>query len=106
MFKYSYDIPKLPIPLTKDFTNYLIVNGAISKNNLEHDTWYYGRFRGTNLGKWDSKKQIFNYITIGFYVHWDECNHFEDDDNYAVFVPIRLASIVEINEELNKLLKK
>jgi hypothetical protein len=30
------------------------------------------------------------------------CNHFQDDDGYALFVPIRFALDNEIEQELNK----
>lgn len=31
---------------------------------------------------------------------WDECNHFEDDNGFALFVPLRLATQEEVEEQL------
>jgi hypothetical protein len=80
----------------------LIKCGAISKNELEIDKWYYGNYRNSSFGKWDGKK--FHIIRSSFNQnYWDECFHFEDDDGFALFTPLREATNVEIKKEENRL---
>ncbi len=102
-FKDRFDIPKLPSILTESFVSDLIERGAIPKSQLIDNIWYYGRFRRSSIAKWDSQIQKFRYISIGFQSYWDVCNHFEDDDSYALFIPIRIALDSEVNQELNTL---
>lgn len=47
------------------------------------------------------KNDLFE-IENSFSWYWDECNHFEDDDRFALFVPLREATQDEIKNELDK----
>lgn len=101
-FKSSTDVPQLPNPLDDFYTQRIIELGAIPKSELKDGQWYYGNFRNSNFGKWDSDKSVFHHIRYSFGWYWDECNHFEDDDRFALFVPLREATPEEIKNELKK----
>lgn len=100
-FKLETDVPHLPNELTDFFINKLIELGAIPLNKLEVNEWYYGNYRNANIGKWDGKK--FKHIRFSFTHYWDECNHFQQDDGFALFVPLRKATKEEIKNELKEL---
>lgn len=101
-FNKDTDVPELPKPLEKFFINKLIELGAIPKNKLEKGKWYYGDYRNSNFGKWDGKK--FHIIRYSFgFDYWDDCFHFQDDDGFALFVPLREATPEEIKNEETKL---
>ncbi len=101
-FEKSDDIPSLlPNPLTEFYKNKLIELGAIAKNKLEDGGWYYGNYRNSDFGKWNSKKQVFDHLRYKFGYRWDTCNHFEDDNGFALFVPLRKANNQELNEISN-----
>ena len=104
-FKSSTDVPKLPNPLDDFYTNRLIELGAITKSELKDGQWYYGNFRNANFGKWDANESLFHHIRYSFGYYWDKCNHFEDDDRFALFVPLREATKEEIENELQKVEK-
>jgi hypothetical protein len=75
--------------------------GAIPKSELVDGKWYYGDFRNTDFGRWNALKNEFDHIRYKFGNRWDTCNHFEDDDGFALFTPIR-----EVTEEEMKEIKK
>lgn len=100
-FKLDIDVPPLPNPLDEFYTQRLIELGAIPKSELKDGQWYYGNFRNSSFGKWDAKKSVFHHIRYSFGYYWDECNHFEDDDRFALFVPLREATEEEIKKELD-----
>lgn len=96
-FKKNSDVPTLPIPLDEFFINKLIELGAISKNELEDGEWYYGECRNSDFGKWDEKEQNFIIMRNKFGNYYkDTCNHFEDDDGFDLFVPLRKANEEEL----------
>ena len=89
IYQYHYQI----------YTFKLIELGAIRKLDLIDNQWYYGNYRRANLGKWNNKKQKFDVIRhatllygYSFNYYWDDCNHFEDDNGYALFVPVKKTS--------------
>lgn len=102
-FEKASDVPQLPNPLTDFYTNRIIELGGIRKSELKDGQWYYGDFRNSHFGRWNQSKQVFEYINYSFGHYWDECNHFEDDDRFALFVPLREATREEIENELNKI---
>lgn len=104
-FQNVNDVPQLPNPLDEFYTNRLIELGAIPKSELKDGQWYYGSYRNSSFGKWDANKSIFHHIRYSFGNYWDECNHFEDDDRYALFVPLREATEEEVKNELSKVEK-
>lgn len=101
-FKKSTDVPPIPNPLTDFYTKIIIELGGIPKSELNDGQWYYGNFRNSNFGKWDAEKSVFNHIRYSFNWYWDKCNHFEDDNGFALFVPIRESTPEEIKNELEK----
>lgn len=102
-FKDEKDVPHLPNPLEKFFVDKLIELGAIPIDELEIGEWYYGNYRNAKLGKWNGK--TFDHIRWSHGYYWDECNHFQDDDRYALFVPLRKATKEEIDKELKRNVK-
>lgn len=102
-FKEVKDIPELPVVDKEEWENFfipiLIKCGAIPKKNLKDDVWYVGDHRNCQIAKWDINKNKFHHLRYKFGYRWDDCNHFEDDDGYALFVPIREANEKEIKEQ-------
>lgn len=96
-FASETDVPHLP-KMTEFFINRLIALGAIPKKDLEDGVWYYGNYRNTVYGKWNSKTSKFDHYRYKFGYREDDCNHFEDDNGYALFVPLRKANETELIE--------
>ena len=98
------DVPPLPTPDDeKEWKEFyvpkLIGAGAIAKKDLKDGGYYYGEYRRANIGKWNVKEQKFEHWRYKFGWRTDWCNHFEDDDGFALFVPIREANEEEIKGE-------
>lgn len=108
-FVTADDVPELPqvdIEEWKEFYVPLIIEkGGIPKEKLLDGEWYYGDHRRCNFARWNEKENKFDYIRYKFGFYWDDCNHFEDDDGYALFVPIRKATEEEEKNELEKIKK-
>ena len=89
------DVPELPrvdIQEWKDFyVPKLIEAGAIGKDGLIEGQIYIGEHRRANVAKWNGKEFIYNREKFGN-VYEDKCNHFEDDDGFALFVPIKFGT--------------
>jgi len=105
-FEYSYDVPRIPRYDKQEdmdqFIEKLIKLGAIPLNNLEVDQWYYGNNRNTTLGKWNGEN--FDHLNSSFNNYfWDTSEHFQNDNGFALFTPIRKATQEEISSELNKI---
>lgn len=96
-------VPELPRELTRFHIAKLIKCGAIEKEELKDGVWYYGDYRNAKFGLWDAEKEQFK---IQRYKHgryrWDTCYHFQDDDGFALFVPLREATQEEVEEEETK----
>lgn len=101
-FEKEEDVPTLPNPLTDFYINKLVELGAIPKDKLEDGVLYYGNYRNTNLGKWNKKTEKFDHYRYKFGFQMDDCNHFEDDDGFALFVPLRKANEEEL-EHIKKI---
>ena len=104
-FETCEDVPAIPRVDEKEYKKCyvpkLIAAGAIPKADLVDGQFYYGEYRNANVGKWLAEKNVFEHWRYKFGFRIDECNHFEDDDGFALFVPIRLANKDEIEEYLN-----
>ena len=103
-FVKSSDVPQLPNPIDEFYTNRLIELGAIPKEQLIDSHWYYGDYRNSEFGKWNTEEQKFYIIRYKFGNYWDKCNHFQDDDRYALFVPLREVTSEEM-EEIDKIIQ-
>lgn len=98
--KNPEDVPNLPKGdiYLKYTIPALIRCGAIPKNKLKINHFYYGEWRRGNFAKWDGEKfHVWRYKWEWFL---DTCNHFEDDDGYALFVPIKEITEDEFNQRL------
>ena len=104
-FETPADVPNIPRVDEREYKEFyvprLIAAGAIPKTDLMDGQFYFGDYRNANVGKWLAEKNVFEHWRYKFGFRIDECNHFEDDDGFALFVPIRLANEAEIEEYLN-----
>jgi len=103
-FKKPEDIPQLPVVDEKEWKEFyvpkLIGAGAIMKKDLIDGEFYIGEHRNCTLAKWNADENKFIYKRYKFGATFDDyCNHFEDDDGFALFVPIRIATLDEINNK-------
>lgn len=86
-------IPDVPIfKDRKEFEEVVIKNlircGAIPKSELEVGAEYLGSCRNASKAKWDGEKFIYQRYKWGSWFE-DSVEHFEDDTQYDVFVPIK-----------------
>jgi len=106
-FKDIWDVPQLPQAWKAVYEGFyiprLIKAGAIPKKDLLDGRVYIGRHRRCVAGKWNEsiQKFLYNREKWGGTIT-DDCNHFEDDNGFALFVPIRLGTEEEwkINKQL------
>ena len=88
-FEIIYDIPHLPKPLLNFHIEILIKCGAIPKKDLIIGEYYLGRNRITKIAQWNGNEFIFlqemKYI--------EKCFHFEDDNGFALFTPLKKIGI-------------
>jgi hypothetical protein len=86
------DIPNLPIVDKEEWNNFivpiLIKCGAIPKKDLVIGSMYIGSCRNTNNAVWNGDKFIYERYKFGM-KYFDNINHFEDDNGFDLFVPIK-----------------
>lgn len=86
------DIPEFPLFRTseeyKKFTKECIEAGAICKKDLIKGAYYVGSCRNSGIALWTGKEFIYIREKIGYYI--DHVNHFEDDDGYDLFIPLKM----------------
>lgn len=103
-FVNPQDVPDLPTVDEKEWKEFyvpkLIEAGAIPKKDLIDGQVYIGNHRNTTVARWNADKNKFDHMRYKFGWMKDECNHFEDDDGFALFVPIRLGTQEEWDERL------
>jgi hypothetical protein len=103
-FNNPEDIPQLPRVDEKEWKEYfvpkLIEAGAIPKKDLIHGQIYIGEHRNTTIARWNQETNRFDHMRHKFGWIEDVCNHFEDDDGFALFVPIRLGTQEEWDERI------
>lgn len=92
-FYHQDDIPELPVLSIDDMKQYvwpkLYEAGAIAKKDLIVGHKYLGSCRNAHEAIW-KENGTFEYIRYKFgFTYPEEINHFEDDDGYDVYVPIR-----------------
>jgi len=104
-FNEAHEVPTLPRVETDEWQEFyvpkLINAGAIPKDRLIDGVWYYGEYRNSKFGKWDATKQEFGLWRYKFGWRWDTCNHFQDDNGFALFVPLRVANEEEIQKQVD-----
>ena len=95
------DVPELPRVDIQEWKDYyvpkLIEAGAIPKKDLVVGQIYVGEHRRATVAKWNGKEFVYNRTKFNM-VYEDECNHFEDDDGFALFVPIRIGTEEEYKQ--------
>jgi len=102
-FQVPQDVPEIPRVGEKEYREYyvpkLIEAGAIPKTKLEDGAFYLGDHRRAKIGRWNKATNVFEYwrTKMGNYF-MDKCNHFEDDDGFALFTPIKVATEEEFNK--------
>lgn len=89
-------IPEPPILDKEMYDKYVIPNfircGAIPKDKLIIGKTYIGNCRNASEAVWNGK--VFTYKRTKFGCTYDEdINHFQDDDGYDVFVPIKIKEL-------------
>jgi len=106
-FQVPDDVPnQIPI-VTKDeyetfYVPKLINAGAIPKEHLINNQVYIGKHRRCTIARWNQDLNKFEYWRHKFgNVFLDTCNHFEDDDGFALFVPIKLGTDADFKESEN-----
>ena len=91
-FTEPYDVPSLPQVSKEEWENFyvphLIRCGAIPKDELEVGAAYYGDCRNASEAVWDGEKFTYQRYKFGF-TFPEKINHFQDDDGYDLFVPIK-----------------
>lgn len=95
-FKDQHDIPDIPIFESNEeeefYKDVVIPNlvrcGAIPKKDLEIGAEYIGDTRNTDTARWNGKVFEYTRYKMGF-TFTDTVNHFEDDNGYALFVPLK-----------------
>ena len=92
-FKDVFDIPLLPKVNKDDWDNFyvpiLIRCGAIPKKDLIIGKKYAGACRNSDYGVWNGLTFTYKRGKFGTY-YTEEINHFEDDDGYDLFVPLKI----------------
>ncbi len=102
-FEKPSDIPEIPQVDEEDYKAFyiprLIKAGAIPKKDLVDGNCYLGDHRNCTIARWNEKENVFEYWRHKFeWVYIDTCNHFEDDDGFALFVPIKLVTTEEFDK--------
>jgi len=96
-FKTPEDVPDIPVVDEELYRTFyvpkLIEAGAIPKKDLIDGQVYIGQHRRCKVAKWNAEDEEFEYWRNKFgQVFIDTCSHFEDDDGFALFVPIKLGT--------------
>lgn len=92
-FKDEDDIQSIPIVSKEDYENIIVPNiircGGIPKDKLIVGKTYIGDCRNASEAVWNGEK--FTYMRTKFGNTYEEdINHFQDDDGYDLFVPIKI----------------
>lgn len=91
-FKSENDIPDIPQVDKTIYDSVIIPNlircGAIPKKDLEIGATYIGDTRNASEAVWNGKEFVYKRYKWGSWFE-DTANHFEDDNGYALFVPLK-----------------
>ena len=91
-FKEPHNVPDIPKTDKETYDTVIVPNlvrcGAIPKNKLIIGKTYIGDCRNATEATWDGEK--FTYMRTKFgNTYPEKINHFEDDNGYDLFVPLR-----------------
>ena len=94
-FKDEDDIPSVPKAKKEDYDKVIVPNiircGGIPKEELIVGETYIGNCRNASEAVWNGER--FTYMRTKFgYTYPEDINHFQDDDGYDLFVPIKLKN--------------
>ena len=97
-FETEDDVPELPVWSEEEMKKYvwpkLFQYGAIPIDKLIVGHTYLGHCRNAHKAIWKNNGK-FEYIRYKFgYTYPEEINHFQDDDGYDVFVPIKDLGVI------------
>ena len=91
-FKTIDNIPNIPIVESEIYNNCIVPNlircGAIPKEKLITGKRYEGACRNASEAEWDGEKFTYKRHKFGD-VYDESINHFQDDDGYDLFVPLK-----------------
>ena len=91
-FETPNDVPCLPIVEKDEWLNFyvpkLIERGAIPKSDLEVGCKYLGQCRNADEATWNGENFVYQRYKFGI-TYEEKINHFEDDDGFDLFVPIK-----------------
>ena len=86
-------IPDIPVVSKEDYVNIIIPNiircGGIPKSELVIGKRYVGSCRNASEATWNGKTFTYKRYKFGR-TFFEDINHFEDDDGYDLFIPIRV----------------
>ena len=93
-FETNDDIPDIPKVKDKQMYEDVIVKnlircGAIPKDKLIVGKTYIGSCRNSGKATWTGEEFEYERHKLGT-TYTDAVNHFQDDDGYDLFVPIKL----------------
>lgn len=92
-FRDEDDIPPIPIVLPKDYEEIIVPNiircGGIPKDKLIVGKTYIGDCRNAREAVWDGEKFTYMRTKLGS-TYPETINHFQDDDGYDLFVPLKI----------------
>lgn len=91
------DIPDIPIVEKEIYNNYIVPNlircGAIPKEKLVVGKCYEGSCRNASNAVWDGDKFTYGRTKFG-YTYDEDINHFQDDDGFDLFVPLKEINVL------------
>ena len=102
-FNNPDDVPDIPVVDKDEYEEFylpkLFKAGAIRKIDLNDGQVYIGNHRRCTVAKWNEASNVFEYWRNKF-GQWfiDTCNHFEDDNGFALFVPIKHGTKEDFKE--------
>ena len=92
-FRDEDDIPPIPIVLPKDYEEIIVPNiircGGIPKDKLIVGKTYIGDCRNAREAVWDGEKSTYMRTKFGS-TYPETINHFQNDDGYDLFVPLKI----------------
>ena len=91
------DIPDIPIVEKEIYNDYIVPNlircGAIPKEKLVVGKCYEGSCRNASKAVWDGDKFTYKRTKFG-YTYNEDINHFQDDDGFDLFVPLKEINVL------------